>query len=295
MDKKELDLIRKTNNVRIVGTIKGANNLEPKTSAAGEDYVSGTVVVESYVDGVPSLFEIEVYQKRLTKAGTPSVLFDTYVGLKNKIGQKYDISGSLTESRFYDKRNNQLASSYRIAGKWFNPAKITEVDKAEFEVSGFVYKPLTERKNKEGALICYDLEIGQASFNDDKLSIFKFQVDPSNITVLQGIQGHYAVGSTVKFRGNLSCIVEEKTVTEDGGFGVPKVKVYTNTTKRFWITGGDLPIVDGSQYSLADIQKLKAAYGARDIELSAGAQEMVASGMSAIGTGPVSSRQSSLI
>ena len=57
-----------------------------------------------------------------------------------------------------------------------------------------------------------------------------------------------------------------------------------------------MPIMDGSQYNLIEIQTLKNIYAQKDLELSAAAQVTASAGMSAMGTtAPVSSRQTSLI
>lgn len=298
MEKKELDAVRKINDFKITGVIKATKDLESKTSKAGEEYLSGSITIETCVDGQTSLFDVEVYQKKLTKDGKPSVLFDTYLGLANKIGQKYTVNGSITENRFFDKKTSTLASAYKLAGKWFNPAKVGEADSASFTFSGFVNKPLTERKSKkdDGSIICYDIEIGQASYNDDKCAIYKFQIDPTNANVYNGIANNWQVGSTVKFSGKLSCIVEQKTVEEKSGFGESVVKTFINTTKRFWITGGDMPIMDGKQYSLADVQRLKSVYAQKDLELQAAANSGVQAGMMDAGmSAGVTSRQTSLI
>ena len=294
---QEMEKARKTNSFKIVGTIKETKELECKTSKAGEEYLSGTVTLEVNVPGEEtSLFEVEVYQKKLTKDGKPSQLFDTYLSLVGKVGQKYVVNGSITENRFFDKKTSTLASAYKLSGKWFNPAKIGENDEASFEFSGFVNKVLTERTaKKDNALICYDIEIGQASYNDDKCSIYKFQVDPNNISVVSGIQSAWAIGSTVKFFGKLSCVVEQQTVEEKSGFGETKVKTYVNTKKRFWITGGDMPITNGNQYSLADVQNLKQVYAKKDLELNSAAQSNVSAGTVTAGVGGISSRTSSLI
>lgn len=296
MEKKELDAVRKINDFKITGVIKATKDLESKTSKGNEEYLSGVVTIETCVNGETSLFDIEVYQKKLTKDGKPSVLFDTYLGLANKVGQKYTVNGSITENRFFDKKSSQLASAYKLAGKWFNPAKVGEPDCATFTFSGFVNKGLTERKSKDGNIICYDIEIGQASYNDDKCAIYKFQIDPSNAGVYNGIANNWQIGATVKFSGKLSCIVEQKTVEEKSGFGESVVKTYVNTTKRFWITGGDMPIMTGAQYSLADVQQLKTIYGNKDIEIKAAASTGVQAGATEAGMGAgVTSRQTSLI
>ena len=296
MEKKDLDAVRKINDFKITGVIKATKDLESKTSKGNEEYLSGVVTIETCVNGETSLFDIEVYQKKLTKDGKPSVLFDTYLGLANKIGQKYTVNGSFTENRFFDKKSSQLASAYKLAGKWFNPAKVGEPDCATFTFSGFVNKGLTERKTKDGALICYDIEIGQASYNDDKCAIYKFQINPTDVAVYQGIANNWQLGSTVKFSGKLSCIVEQKTVEEKSGFGESITKTYVNTTKRFWITGGDMPILTGAQYSLQDIQQLKTFYGNKDIEIKNAANQGVQAGTTEAGIGAgVTSRQTSLI
>lgn len=282
--------LAKVNTVEIVGTL-AQSKLEVKTSKDGQEYISGTITVDSDIDGVKNNFEISLYAKKVTKTGEVSKLFTNYEGLAKMIGSKIRINGSMREERYFNKTAGQLQSLQKLEGRFINAENISTPDRATFEVSGFVRKPLVAKTNKKGEIYAYELEVGQANYDDSQLNNFKFQVEPTAFDIIKSIQQIYGVNTTVRFGGNIRFITVTSEVTQETGFGQPRTRVFTNTNRSFFITFGDNPIVDESTYDGATIVRLTQAYAARDVQLTAdaGANSPV------MGAAPISSRQTSLI
>lgn len=278
-----------TNSITIVGKL-AKTDLNTRTSKDGQDYISGTITVDSELDGSINSFEVSLYAKKVTQKGEISKLFSNYEKLNSMIGSKIRVSGSLREERYFNKTTSQLSSIQRLEGRFISAENATTPDTATFDISGFVRKPLTAKTNKKGEVYLYEIEIGQANYDGSQLNCFRFQVEPSAVEILKGVQTIYLQNTTVSFGGNIRYITTTTEVAAETGFGQPRTRVYTNVNRNFFITYGDNPIVDESTYDGASIVKLTQAYAARDVQLTADA-----SVANIGGTTPISSRQSSLI
>lgn len=277
------------NTIEIIGKL-AKTDLNVRTSKDGQDYISGTITVEADLDGSVNSFEISLYAKKVTQKGEISKLFSNYESLRNYIGSKVRVSGSLREERFFNKTTSQLTSSQKLEGRFISVENATTPDSATFEVSGFIRKPLTAKTNKKGEVYLYEIELGQANYDESQLNCFKFHVDPTALDILNGVQRIYTVNATVSFGGNIRYITSTTEVTQETGFGQPRTRVFTNTNKNYFITYGDNPITDESAYDGNTIIKLTQAYASRDVQLTAEA------GSTNVGTtAPITSRQSSLI
>lgn len=267
--------MEKTNQITIVGKLVSAD-VKTGFDKGGNSYVSTTAVIESVLDGVSNVFEVNFYSKEMTKDNKVSKLYTDYVNLPALAGKKVEVSANFRETRFWSTKNNQMASGMALSGRFVKGALPTANDEATFMVGGFILTALTERVNKNNEIYRYDLAIGQSNYNDTKMSKFTLHVDPSKPEIVRGAR-QYELGSTVLLKGVLHSIEESKTVESSStAFGEPITKTYTNTIKSYFITAGSDPIKGEEAYSTEVIKSLVEAYKAEDAEIAAKAQNAAA-------------------
>ena len=90
-----------------------------------------------------------------------------------------------------------MISFSAISGRFFSVVPETTVDTATFIMSGFVVKSIEEKKNKAGEIYRYDFSIGQQNYKGDNMSVFGFNVQPTNVELREGV-GSWKVGDTVR-------------------------------------------------------------------------------------------------
>lgn len=260
-----------TNSVKIVGKLVNAD-VKTGFDKSNNSYVSVNTTVVSEIEGKTNTFEVNFYAREMTKDNKVSQLYTNYVKLPELVGKKVEIDGSLRENRFWSTKGEQLVSSQLITGRFVKGVLDSVADKATYEIGGFVVRPLTEKKNKEGAIYRYDLSLGQANYSGDKMSVFTLHVDPSQPEIVRGARA-YESGMTVLVQGNLNFVQETVTVVDENtGFGQPMAKTYTNTTKNYFITSGSNPYKNEQTYSSDVIRTLIDAYKANDVQLMSAAQ-----------------------
>lgn len=265
-----MDLV-KTNSFKVVGRLVSQNLQVAHRKDNGAGYISGTAVVESQLDGAKNEFEVSFYANEKTAKGEVSALFTSYSKLQELVGKKVEITGNLQESRFWSKNNNQMVSSQRLSGRFVHGVAETTNDEGTFELGGFVVEGLKEKLNKNNEIYRYDLTLGQANYKGDSLNRYVVHVNPVDTEIVNGVRG-YNVGQTVTVYGDLRFIVTEvrSERKNEGGFGEPVVRVYTNKQHNFFVTSGTAPVmsVEQGMYSSEMIRNLVAAYKARDVELA---------------------------
>lgn len=265
----------KANSFKVVGKLAEVTIKTDNRKSDGVGYVSATATVVANLDGRDNEFEISFYSSALTADGKENQLYKSYVKMEDLKGKKVEVNGDIRENRFYSTRNEQMGSSQILSGRFIRGTAESTADCATFEFGGFVARELTEKKNKAGEVYRYDLSLGQANYKGDMASIFTFHVDPVDANIVKGAQG-YAAGQTVKIVGNLRFIVEtvEAVVNNEGGFGDPITKVYTNKQKNFFIKSGSAALPSGQDgyYDKETISALLSAYKAHDVELTAAAK-----------------------
>lgn len=287
----------RTNNFKIVGRLISADVRTGNRKDNGQGYVSVDVTVQSNIGGKNNEFEISLFASQMTKEGKPSQLYTSYTKLPELVNKKVEISGEIRENRYYSANLSQIISSQQLSGRWVRGVADSSTDEATYELGGFIVKSLIERQNKAGEVYRYDLTIAQSNFAGNGLSMYTLHVDPSRRDILAGVEG-YNVGDTVRLNGNLVFTVETVTAASnnEGGFGEPVTRTYTNKQKNFFIEGGSAPIADDTAYDNVTIKTLIDAYKAHDVELTAASNTTTSTPATAApAEAPVTRRQTSLI
>ena len=261
----------KTNSFKVVGRLS-SQDLEVKNRKDnGDAFISGKAIIIAELDGAKNEFEVSFYANKKTADGKDSSLFTSYSKLAELVGKKVEITGSISESRFWSTNANQMVSAQQLNGRFVHGVAESTSDEGTFELGGFVVKGLTERLNKNNEVYRYDLTIGQANYRGDNMACFTAHINPADRDIVNGVRG-YEVGQTVRINGDLRFIVTETRSERknEGGFGEPVVRVYTNRQRNFFITGGTAAIKDPEQgmYPADVIRTLVGAYKAHDVELS---------------------------
>jgi hypothetical protein len=246
--------MERTNKVYVVGTLKEVNIR--KGEKDGQDYVAGDFIIEVSAD---NMIEFKFFSYANSQKG-PSKRYTNYLDLENMKGRRIKVSGELTGRAFYQAAQGQVIPFNEVTAGFINPARDVDEPVATFEYSGFVSKPLTERRNREEALVGYDLEVGQANYSGTNMQVVKFSVDPEARNIVKSIQENYAKHSTVSFSGIIQHTPITETKTEEVEFGDAIVKTYTSVKKSFLITGGKAPLLNELAYTAEQISTLEAAH-----------------------------------
>ena len=285
----------RTNTFKVVGRLLNTDVRTGTLKSNGQEYISIDVTVQSTIGGKNNEFEISLFANKLTKDGKPSQLYTSYSKLPELVNKKVEISGDIRENRYFSSNLNQIISTQQLNGRWVRGVADSSTDEATYELGGFIVKSLVERQNKAGEVYRYDLTIAQSNYAGNGLSMYTLHVDPSRRDILAGVEG-YNVGDTVRLNGNLNFTVETVTAASnnDGGFGEPVTRTYTNKQKNFFIEGGSAPIQDDTAYDNVTIKTLIDAYKANDVALTAKGSTST-SAAPVVEDAPVTRRQTSLI
>ena len=260
--------VLKKNEVFIVGELVDVKT-DVRTSSDNKTYISGKVSVKVVVNNVENIIDASIYANEKTKEGADSKMYKSYLTLDSLIGKRVRITGSLREGAIVDPSSGDVRHFNQIDAKFINAAYSTDVeDKATFEYSGFVVRPIYERKDKEDNLLGYRIEVAQANWNDTNCFVIRFDIDKDDTQKAAVIEANYIAGATVEFSGNLGAVstIEVKTVEAD--FGDPITKTFAKTDKTYSIVSGNLPLAsdDERAYSDAMIKTLIAAYKQADVD-----------------------------
>lgn len=289
-----METLRK-NNVKLVGRLISADMKTGNRKDNGQGYISGTAVVQGTLGGAKKEYEVSFYANEQTQDKKTSKLYISYSKLSELVGKKIEITGELRENRYYSSNAKQLVSAQQISGRFVRGVSESTEDEASFELGGFVVTELTERKNKNGEVYRYDLQLGQSNYAGNGMSMFLVSARPSDVEIIKGLKNMYHAGDTVCVNGMLDWTVETVTrASENVGFGTGAVHTFTNRTRSFWINGGSEVVAkeEDGKYSDSLVRDLISAYKAKDVELMASASEKKAD----VEDKPViSARQTSLI
>ena len=286
----------RTNTFKVVGRLLNTEVRTGTLKSNGQEYISIDVTIQSTIGGKNNEFEISLFANKLTKDGKPSQLYTSYSKLPELVNKKVEISGDIRENRYFSSNLNQIISTQQLNGRWVRGVADSSTDEATYELGGFIVKSLVERQNKAGEVYRYDLTIAQSNYAGNGLSMYTLHVDPSRRDILAGVEG-YNVGDTVRLNGNLNFTVETVTAASnnDGGFGEPVTRTYTNKQKNFFIEGGSAPIQDDTAYDNVTIKTLIDAYKANDVALTAKGSTSTSSAAPVVEDAHVTRRQTSLI
>lgn len=285
--------MEQTNKITIVGRLVDYGLKTNRRKDNGQGYISGNVTVRSVIGGATKEFEIAFFANELTQNKQPNKLYISYSKLSELVGKKVEITGDLRENRYWSTNAKQLVSAQQLNGHFVRGVSETTEDIATFEIGGFIVSPLSERKDKDGNIYRYDVQLGQANYQGNMMVLFTLHVRPTDREIMNGLQKTYNVGDTVILNGEIDHTVTTVTKTTDVGFGSGAVRTFTNRSRQFWITGGSSVITDDDKkYPETVIRDLVSAYKARDVELAAKAEEK---GEKDEDKPTITNRQSSLI
>ena len=256
----------KKNNVFIIGTLVDVKT-DVRTSAEGKTFIGGKASIKVVLNGVENIIDARLFAMEKTKAGADNKMFKTYSTLESLKGKRVRVTGSLSEGSMVDESTGDVRHFNQIEAKFINAAYSTDTeDKATFEYSGFVTRPITELFDKEENIRGYRIEVAQANYNDTNCFVVRFDIDKDDIKKANVIRENYLVGSTVEFSGTLGATSTVENIVVEADFGEPTTKTYVRTDKKYTIVSGNLPLAEDDEqaYSGEFIKTLIAAYKQAD-------------------------------
>jgi len=270
-----MENVLKTNIVRVTGTLVEVNLETKQSQNTGNDFISGSIVIKSVIAGREQLTDIHLYASSVKKDGGSNKFFETYGALEGKIGKRISVQGEIEENRYYNEGSGQVISFNRNKGTFINDAKSNEVDQAKFEFAGYVIKPVSERVDKDGNVLFYEISLAQSNYNGTMPIVAKFTIN--DMKIVKVVETLYEKGLTVKVMGDVSIISEMIEYTEETAFGEPVVKESQRTYRNYIVTSGTEPATKGF-YTDEQIIELDSAYMAKTAELESGAKKDVLNG-----------------
>lgn len=258
----------KKNNVFIIGTLVDVKT-DVRTSAEGKTFIGGKASIKVVLNGVENIIDARLFAMEKTKAGADNKMFKTYSTLESLKGKRVRVTGSLSEGSMVDESTGDVRHFNQIEAKFINAAYSTDTeDKATFEYSGFVTRPITELFDKEENIRGYRIEVAQANYNDTNCFVVRFDIDKDDIKKANVIRENYLVGSTVEFSGTLGATSTIENIVVEADFGEPTTKTYVRTDKKYTIVSGNLPLAEDDEqaYSGEFIKTLIAAYKQADLD-----------------------------
>lgn len=247
--------MERVNKLYVVGELVDVV-LRPGSNDRGA-FIAGNIDVKVSDENVLTM---SFFATEKTKDGRLNVRYSNYASLEQMKGSRVKVSGEIQGRAFYNKTQGQVINFNELSAGFINLATEKDANVATYEYSGFVHKPLVEKLNKEDKLYAYEIEIGQADFSGERLSLVKFQIEPNQVNIANSVRNHYLKGTTIAFNGEVVYKPITETKTEEVAFGEPLVKTFTSVQKSFLITGGKQPIMGGTAYTPEQIAKLENAY-----------------------------------
>jgi hypothetical protein len=104
------------------------------------------------VNGVENLVELKILAFEKKTDGTANKQFASYKTLDGMLGKKVRVSGRLQEGSMIN-QSGELIHFNEIYANFVNLGKAEDVECSTFEYSGFVVKPLYERKKQRRPII----------------------------------------------------------------------------------------------------------------------------------------------
>jgi hypothetical protein len=250
----------RTNTIRIVGTLvenRTREGVAKNGKSVGKSFISGQIIIKCMLDGKEQLFPIRLYSFDTTQSGGASKLYASYKNLNTLINHRVVVTGYLSENRFYSTKSNTVVAEQRLNGRFISEAPIAEVnDSAEFTFSGYVATQLVSKTRKgESVPYLYEIICGQENTKATIASMFHFHVAPDRKDIIDSVNKLYAIGSTVKFSGNIRYVSQSIEKKDDkAAFGTPTAHAFIVTNKYFYITTGDAPITGDTAYVMDEMK-----------------------------------------
>lgn len=276
--------MERTNKVYAVGKLI---NLETRNDVSnGKRYIAGNFELEVAEENV---LQFKFFSFEKTLDNKLNAKYSSYQKLDSLVDSWVKVTGEIAGRVFYNAAQGQIMNFNELSATFINPAKEEEVPIATFEYSGFVYRGLVERKDKTEKVVSYDLEVAQADYRGEKMSIMRFNIDPEARNIISSVQENYTKNKTISFNGIIEHTPKTETKVEEVDFGDPIIKTFRSVQKRYLITGGKAPILTDLAYSNAQISKLEATYATYLVEVERDAKQKSESGEMATKSEPAKS------
>lgn len=270
--KYNIENIVRDNKVFIVGKLKSFDLSEhADLNGSPVPHIRGKVTVVSTVAGAeePYTFDLNVFQYKNNASGQVNKgysqlrdVMDEAVNLDDRVR----VSAGFTMSKFKDDSRNELVEANRLSMRFISPATSKDpVDKAEFEIGGFVFNTLVDKTDKDGNTYVKEMQIMQTNYakTADKVRplLLKVHVNKDDHQIASAVEGAYQRGATIKVTGNLEFITTEYVKVEEVMFGAPRENVYYNTQKVIRITSGSAVYTElGKAYTSDDMKFIMDKY-----------------------------------
>ena len=293
--KYNIENIVRDNKVFIVGAIKSFD-LSEHSDLNGNPipHVRGKATVLSNIGGEEYTYDLNVFQYKLNSKGETNKGYTQLKSLMNEdvaLGDRVRVSAGFTMSKFKDDARDQLVEANRLSLRFVSPATSKDtVDKAEFEIGGFVFAGLVDKTDKEGEVYVKELQIMQTNYatSAEKVRpiLLKVHVNKDDHQIAAAVEGAYQRGATIKVSGNLEFITTESIVEEAVMFGAPREKIYYNTQKVIRITSGSSVYSEpGKAYTSDDMKFIMDKYQADSNAIMSGTNGKPAPKPAATATG----------
>ena len=256
------------NSVEIIGTLK-TKELEVKTSRAGNQYMSGKIVVVSKVDNIINETPIKVFIMATSKLfkGIETVNNEYKasddVGIEN--ADRVRITGELTLNEYYNKQE-KLVQFNESKGVFFNRlnAENDQPDRAIASIDT-VIESFVEKLDSD------QLPTGDYTINGFTVGWGNEVIELKNTIVkaelASSFMSLYQPGQTgrLTFKLNNYVEIEEQTIESIApvthGFGsvetVDHDSIIKNYVNNLEIIGGDIPYFGTKEYTPEEIVKAK--------------------------------------
>jgi len=238
----------------------------PNAAKPGSKYINGKISVEVTEDNI---VVIDIYESEITKKGTKNQKYDTLKtiiagssvvanGRENAARVRIDSALSLND---WYRPDGELISSVRnfngfthiVTDNKFTPAATFEVDILITSVTDDMSKSEDGTMEPNGALVVNGIIFDYA----DKAMPVKFLVENTNgIAYFRDLESN----TFTKVWGNMVTTTTSSSKTEESAFGDAKVVEYTNSRKKFVITGTNKNAYVFGEDSVLTVKEVKMVF-----------------------------------
>lgn len=231
------------NNLQIVGTLK-SKNIEEKVSQAGEEFITGDLIVLVNTPNGVSEVKVDLYSKKYTKKGTINTKYSGYQTINSEYktivddedGERILVNGNIGFEEYNDKRTGEYKFFNTYRADFIN--RLTEVREDSAKVETEIVITDVEEPNEDNV----DAKISgiNVGYNGYLIPIKDMVIAPE---LFNQVKDHYKVGETVKIQCDIKNEVQvvEEEVDSGAVFGYVEPKIIKNFFREIRIVGGYLP------------------------------------------------------
>ena len=255
------------------------STLEEKVAGAeaknpGSKYINGKLSIEVAEDNV---IVIDIYESEITKKGTKNQKYDTYkniIAANNVVANGRDLAAKIRMDSALSTKNwyhsdGELITSLRnfngfahiITDNKFTPAATFEVDILITTTSDDMTKNENGDLEPNGALVINGFIFDFA----EKIMPVRFLIESENgIKYFRDLEPN----TFTKVWGNMVTQSTTNTRVEESAFGEDKVAEYTQTRKKFVVTGTNKEPYAFGDEDVLSVKTVQEAIAARNTYLA---------------------------